>query len=179
MSTETTYCNGRTADAPDDLPKMDPGPEHAGEGYCKKRTSGGRCRFHGRDAGRPAKHGRYAAERSESLQKKIETYREDGTPADMWEELALLRAVLQEWLADMETVTEDNVGVLLNLQDSIRRTLDTINKIQTRTALTAAEVDFLQARIADLFRRYVPEDDRADALDDLKQVTAPNGPRRN
>ena len=35
----------------------------------------------------------------------------------------------------METVTEDSIGVLLDLQDSIRQTLDTINKIQTRTAI--------------------------------------------
>jgi len=38
----------------------------------------------------------------------------------------------------METVTEDSIGVLLDLQDSIRQTLDTINKIQTRTAIKQA-----------------------------------------
>jgi len=35
----------------------------------------------------------------------------------------------------METVMEDSIGVLLDLEDSIRQTLDTTNKIQTRTAI--------------------------------------------
>ena len=134
----------------------------------------GRCKQHGGNAGRPPKHGRYAAERSESLQEKIRQYRQDETPAEMWDELAVLRAVLQEWLSDMDAVTEENVSVLLDLQNSIRRTLDSINKIQTRTALTAAEVEFLQARIADLFDTYVPADRRADALNELEQITASN-----
>ena len=134
----------------------------------------GRCKQHGGAAGRKPKHGRYAAERSESLQEKIQEYREDANPSEMWEELALLRAVLQEWLSDMDTVTKDNVSVLLDLQNSIRRTLDSIDKIQTRTALTAAEVEYLQARIADLFKTYVPPERRGNALDELQQLTSPN-----
>lgn len=134
----------------------------------------GRCKQHGGKGGRPPKHGRYAAERSESLQRKIQEYRDAPNPTEMWEELALLRAVLQEWLTDMDTVTEENVSVLLDLQNSIRRTLDSINKIRTRTALTAAEVKYLKARIADLFEKYVPRDKRSDALDQLQQIAATN-----
>jgi hypothetical protein len=125
------------------------------------------------------KHGRYAAERSDSLQEKIEEYRADDSPSQMLEELALLRAVLQEWLSDMDAVTEDNVSVLLDLQDSIRRTLDTINKMQARTALTAAEVDYLQARVADLLNEYVPPEKRDDAFTDLKRLTDPDGHHTN
>lgn len=139
----------------------------------------GRCKQHGGKAGRPPKHGRYAAKRSESLQEKIREYREDPDPAEMWEELAVLRAVLQEWLSDMDAVTEENVGVLLDLQNAIRRTLDSINKIQTRSALTAAEVEYLQARVADLFKSYVPEDRRDAALNELRDAVDPDGPRMN
>lgn len=135
----------------------------------------GRCKQHGGNGGRPPKHGRYAAERSESLQRKIQEYRNDPNPAEMWEELALLRAVLQEWLKDMDEVTEDSVSVLLDLQNSIRRTLDSISKIQSRTALTAAEVEYLQARIADLFSSYVPAEQRNDALNELEQIVDSNG----
>lgn len=144
------------------------------------------CRVHGAgtpkdDAtgGAPPKHGRYSAKRRESLQEKIREYREEENPAELWEELALLRALLQEWLSDLETVDEDAVGVILDLQDSIRRTLDTINKIQTRSALTAAEVEFLQARVADIFRSYVPRENQEAALDELKSAVDPNSPRRN
>jgi len=141
------------------------------------------CRLHGAGSpkegttgGAPPTHGRYSAKRRESLQEKIEEYREEN-PAELWEELALLRALLQEWLSDLETVDEDTLGVILDLQGSIRRTLDTINKIQTRTALTQAEVEYLQARIADLFKSYVPKESRDDALNELKKLTAPNGHR--
>lgn len=144
------------------------------------------CRMHGagtpkEDAtgGAPPKHGRYAAKRRESLQEKIQEYREEENPAELWEELALLRALLQEWLSELETVDEGTVDVILNLQDSIRRTLDTINKIQTRTALTQAEMEYLQARIADVFKSYVPKENRDDALNELKQITETDGHRTN
>jgi hypothetical protein len=134
------------------------------------------CRMHG---AAPPTHGRYSAKRKESLQEKIEAFREEDNPAELWEELALLRAVLQEWLGEVEEIDPDTVGVILDLQDSIRRTLDTLNKIQTRTALTQAEMEYLQARIADVFKSYVPEDRRDEALNALEQITEPNGPRTN
>jgi hypothetical protein len=144
------------------------------------------CRMHGAGSpkngttgGAPPTHGRYSAKRKESLQEKIEAFREEDNPAELWEELALLRAVLQEWLGEVEEIDPDTVGVILDLQDSIRRTLDTINKIQTRTALTQAEMEYLQARIADVFKSYVPEDRRDEALNALEQITEPNGPRTN
>ncbi|WP_263842055.1 hypothetical protein [Salinibacter sp.] len=115
----------------------------------------------------------------DGLEEKIRQYREDENPAGQWDELALLRALLQEWLDDLGTLDEDAVSVILDLQREIRRTLDTINKIQTRSALTAAEVEYLQARIADLFKSYVPEESRDDALNELKQLTDPNGHRTN
>ncbi|PSQ96955.1 MAG: hypothetical protein BRD55_04770 [Bacteroidetes bacterium SW_9_63_38] len=144
------------------------------------------CRMHGAgtpkngtSGGAPPKHGRYAAKRRESLQEKIEEYRREDDPASLWEEVALLRALLQEWLSELETVDEDTVGVVLDLQDSIRRTLNTINKIQTRTALTQAEVEYLQARMADVLKTHVPKDRRADAIEDLKALTTPSKQRRN
>ena len=69
--------------------------------------------------------------RSESLQEKIQEYREDPDPVEMWDELAVLRGVLQEWLSDMDAVTEENVGVLLDLQNAIRRTLEGYDEATT------------------------------------------------
>jgi hypothetical protein len=135
---------------------------------------GGRCKQHGGAGGRPVKHGRYATEKSESLQRKIQRFREDENPAEMWEELALLRAVLQEWIGGIEEITKENVTVLLDLQTSIRRTLDCINKIQARTALTTTEVEYLQARIADIFETYIPRGEREEALDQLQEITTPH-----
>jgi hypothetical protein len=144
------------------------------------------CRMHGAGSpknetsgGAPPMHGRYSAKRRESLQEKIQEYREEDDPAELWEELALLRAVLQEWLGEVEEIDTETVDVILDLQNSIRRTLDTINRIKTRSALTAAEVEFLQARIADVFKSYVPRENRDDAINELKQLTDPNGQRTN
>ena len=144
------------------------------------------CRMHGAGSpkegttgGAPPKHGRYSVKARSGLEEKIRQYREDENPAGQWDELALLRALLQEWLNDLGTLDEEAISVILDLQGSIRRTLDTINKIQTRSALTAAEVEYLQARIADLFKTYVPAERRADALNELKKLTAPNGHRQN
>jgi hypothetical protein len=148
-------------------------------GWGTDHVGDGRCKTHGGNGGRPPKHGRYAATRSESLQEKIQEYREDPDPAEMWDELAVLRGVLQEWLSDMDGVTEDDVGVLLDLQNAIRRTLDSINKIQTRSALTAAEVEYLQARVADLFKTYVPQSERDAAIRELREAIDPDGPRMN
>ncbi len=94
-------------------------------------------------------------------------------------ELAVLRGVLREWLSDMDAVTEENVGVLLDLQNVIRRTLGSINKIQTRSALTAAEVEFLQARVADLFKTYMPQSERDAAIRELREAIDPDGSRMN
>jgi len=167
--TESDICGAKTRDG-------SPCERPAGWGTD---SNGGRCKQHGGAGGRPPKHGRYAATRSESLQERIRAYRDDPDPAEMWEELAVLRAVLQEWLSDMDAVTEDSVSVLLDLQDSIRRTLDSINKIQTRSALTAAEVEFLQARVADIFRSYVPKENRDAAIQELRSAVDPDGPRMN
>jgi len=168
--TDPDTCGAKTRDGTPCQRTAGWGTDHVGDG---------RCKTHGGKGGRKPKHGRYAATRSESLQEKIREYREDPDPAEMWEELAVLRAVLQEWLSDMETVTEDSVSVLLDLQDSIRRTLDSINKIQTRSALTAAEVEYLQARVADLLKTYVPKEKRDAAIQDLRESVDPDGPRMN
>jgi len=135
------------------------------------------CRMHGAGSpknettgGAPPTHGRFAAKRSESLQEKIEEFR-GANSAELWEELALLRAVLQEWLGKVEEIDPETVGVILDLVDEIRKALNTINQIQTRSALTAAEVDFLQVRIAEILKSYVPPEERREALDELRQIT--------
>jgi hypothetical protein len=168
--TSDDLCGGECSDGTPCERPAGWGTDHAGEG---------RCKLHGGNAGRPVKHGRYSVKAREGLEEKIRQYQEEENPAEQWDELALLRALLQEWLDDLDTLDEDTVSVILDLQTSIRRTLDTINKIQTRTALTQAEVEYLQARMADVLKTHVPKDRRADALDDLKALTTPSNQRRN
>jgi hypothetical protein len=167
---EADLCGGECTDGTPCKRPAGWGTDHVGEG---------RCKLHGGNAGRPPKHGRYSVKAREGLEDKIWQYREEENPAEQWDELALLRALLQEWLDDLGTLDEDAVSVILDLQREIRRTLDTINKIQTRTALTQAEVEYLQARMADVLKTHVPKERRADAIEDLKALTTPSNERRN
>ena len=148
-------------------------------GWGTEHVGRGRCKLHGGNAGRPVKHGRYSVKARQGLEDKIRQYREDENPAEQWDELALLRALLQEWLDNLDALDEDTISVILDLQKEIRRTLDTINKIQTRTALTQAEVEYLQARVADVLKTHVPRERLSDAINDLKQLTSPSNQRRN
>ena len=169
-SSDLELCGAETRDGSPCKNRAGKGTDHLGEG---------RCKLHGGNAGRPPKHGRYSVKAREGLEDKIRQYREEDNPAEQWDELALLRALLQEWLDDLGTLDEDAVSVILDLQREIRRTLDTINKIQNRTALTQAEVEYLQARMADVFESYVPPEERGEALDKLKKITGGNGQARN
>jgi len=148
-------------------------------GWGTEHVGRGRCKLHGGNAGRPVKHGRYSVKARSGLEEKIRQYREDENPAEQWDELALLRALLQEWLDNLDALDEDTISVILDLQKEIRRTLDTINKIQTRTALTQAEVEYLQARMADVLKTHVPRERLSDAINDLKRLTSPSNQRRN
>ena len=134
----------------------------------------GRCRMHGgTNDGRPVKHGRYSTKHKQNLQDRLEEYRTEDNPAELWEELALLRALLQDHLDSPDL----DPTVVVTLVKEIRKTLDTINKIMSRTALTAAEVEYLQGAVADVIRSYVPDRNRDDALDRLR--SAVGGARRD
>lgn len=132
------------------------GTDHPGEG---------RCKHHGGNAGRPIKHGRYSTQKT-NLQEKLDQYRTEDDPSDLWEELALLRALLQDHLDGPDL----DAGIVVTLVKEIRKTLDTINKIMSRTALTSAEVEYLQAAVADVIRSYVPDRNRDEALDALRSA---------
>lgn len=127
----------------------------------------GRCRMHGgTNDGRPVKHGRYSAKHKQNLQDRLEEYRSEDDASDLWEELALLRALLQDHLDSPDI----DAGVVVELVKEIRKTLNIINKIMSRTALTAAEVEYLQAAVADVIRSYVPDRNQPEALDALRSA---------
>ena len=146
---------------------------------CKNPAMKGKdvCRLHGGKAGAPPKHGRYAEGTRERLQEKIKQYRDDPEREAQWDELALLRAVLQDYLEGLTGRPDrEAVETIVRLQSAIRRTLNTINKIESRSALTAAEVDYLQAAVADVLQTHVPQEQQQRALDDLRaRIESTNG----
>ena len=154
-----------------------PSGDWAGEGYCKA-TAGrgtshvgeGRCKHHGgNNKGGNLKHGRYSAKNASRLQEKVEAFRDDPEPGSLWEELALQRAVLQDFNQRVvDGLSKEEAEHIFAMTEAITRTVDRINKIMSRTALTGAEIEYLQARYADILKRYVPADSRAAALRELR-----------
>ncbi len=145
------------------------GTEHVGEG---------RCKLHGGNAGRPPTHGRYSVRAKEALQDKVEAFRQDPQIGTLWDELALQRAILQNYLDEMGAHLKGGNAAMLqgvsetvmDMTEAISRTLDRINKIMSRTALTQAEIQYLQARFADILTKYVPQDQRHSALRELRRA---------
>ena len=172
--TEKTYCNARLKGNGDDLEPVGPGA-HAGDGYCKRKTTGGRCRMHGRDAGRPPSHGLYSARREE-LREKVHDALDLDTPGNLWGEVAVLRALLSDYLDRLDEVDGDSIQDVTKLQGELRKTVDTISAIMDRNAPSEEEVERLITSFANILERYVPEDDRHDALNELQSAVGDRGP---
>lgn len=143
-------------------------------GTCKNaQMPNGRCRMHGGKAGRPVIVGRYSLSHRKALADKAQAFLNDPTPADLSGELALMRALLQEYLnryGDGTHLPVQEIERIFGMIEAISRLVERIAKILTSTALTAAEVNYLQVRIADLLTKYVPDDSkRQQFLDELSQ----------
>jgi hypothetical protein len=172
---ETTYCNARLKGNGDTHPKAEPGL-HAGDGYCEHPTGGGRCRMHGgTDNGRPPTHGLYSARREE-LREKVHDALNLDRPGDLWAEVGVLRALLSEYLDRLDGVDGDAIQDVTRLQAELRKTVDTISEIMNRNAPSEEEINTLIAQFANILQRYVPEEDRYDALNELQSAVGDRGP---
>jgi len=109
-------------------------------GWGTVHSGEGRCKLHG--GASPIKHGRYS-KLSNPLGIKIQERLNDVNPLDMIPELALLKAMLDRWITKNG---EDNemaqaMAGAIPLVDGIRKTVDTIHKMQTRDLLTSREME--------------------------------------
>lgn len=188
--TPETCCNARVrhdGHDPQNREKIDPG-EWGGPGYCKApaghktgHLGDGRCHLHGgTDNGRPVEHGLYSQRREElreDLKGTIEEAEGIDTPGSMWAEVAVLRALLSEFLDRMDGVDTDAIKGATKLQKEIRRTVDTLHQMRHRDAPSEEEIQRLVTGFASIIQTYVPDEKRADAIDELRAVA--NGGRRN
>jgi hypothetical protein len=146
------------------------------------------CRMHGAGSphqgrpgggdGRPIITGRYSIKRAE-LARKATEFQQDSNPGDLTGELALMRALLQEYLDrfdDTARLPYDDIARIFSMTEAISRLVERIAKILTATALTQAEVQYLQARIVDLLSTYVPDPNkRAEFMDALSATIGVRG----
>jgi len=128
----------------------------------------GRCRLHGGlSTGPPIITGRYSVKHRRSLAEKIQKFIEDPDPANLMSELALMRALLQDYLdryIEGQPLSMKAIDNVYNMTGEIGKLVERINKILTQTALTMAEVQYLQARLADLVVKYIGDDEQRAAF---------------
>lgn len=132
---------------------------------------GQRCRMHGGTSpGRPLLHGRYSLTHRAALADKMQAFLADPHPGDLAAELALMRALLQDYLdrfAGDTALPPDDIARIFGMVDDISRLVERIARIFNQTALTQVEVQLLQVRIADLVIRYVESSKQLAFLDEL------------
>ena len=128
----------------------------------------GRCKLHGgaTPAG-PAsvhyKHGRYASAFRQTLADKFREASEDADPMGLLPELAVQRAVLALHVERVSGKHKPSIGDLRaasQLTEDVVRTAATIAKVRNDTALTVAEIKFVQAGMLRLLEKYVPDPNR-------------------
>jgi len=144
----------------------------------------GKCYLHGGSStGRPITTGKQSVKHKAALQAKIDHYMEDPNPLDLTREIAMLRALCDDYyLRKQDTEDELTLHTLQTIYafiTDISKTTERFSRIINQTALTVAEVNFLQARLADLIVKYLPDEDRRDAFwDEFRQAVNIHRPSR-
>lgn len=148
-------------------------------GWGTDHVGFGRCKLHG--GATPIKHGRYSLAHRQALEAKAEKYMQDPRPGDLSAELALMRALLQDFLdryPDGISLPLDHIAAIYEMTEKISRMVERISKILSQTALTQAELQMFQAKLAELLIKYIDEpDDRTRLLDELSFTIRSNAGR--
>lgn len=93
---------------------------------------------------------------------------------DLTEELDIFRAYLsagiEKWQEGGE-LTWDEISWVMQKIGDLSRLVEAIARIRNTTALTIAEVQYVQAYVASIMKKYIPEDRLPQALNDLYAAT--------
>lgn len=143
---------------------------------CRRRANTGYsvCQVHGagstkkgRSGGRPIIHGRYSEILKSELREKFEIAIQDQVPLDLLPELAVQRTLLKDYIArfgDGVAITGKDLHILSMLTNDVVSTATKIVKARNDTALTVAEVKYLQIGIATLLDEFIPDTDQRRAF---------------
>lgn len=149
------------------------GTEHPGEG---------RCKLHGGASPRGVasphfKTGLYSKYLPNQIRDKAQRFL-DADPLELVSEMALLRALLAEYLDRFDDInmTARDVVLLAELTERVGKFSERINKMRNDTALTGAEMAYMAARVADIVVKYIDDPDRQRAfVTDLISAMGRNG----
>ncbi|MBI5942884.1 MAG: hypothetical protein HY864_00830 [Chloroflexi bacterium] len=146
------------------------GAKTRGGGTCKRAPMKGktRCKLHGGaspsgPASASFKHGRYADVFRGELAGKFVRASEEPAPLDLLPELAVQRALLAQHIEKVSfkaKVSIDELKSISVLAEDVVRTAATIAKVRNDTALTVAEIKFIQLGMMRLIEKYVTDPNR-------------------
>jgi hypothetical protein len=135
-----------------------------GAGYDTWHSGNGACKFHG---GATQKYnvvtGRNATVNRERLRTQIDNYLslDRKKLLDLSYELAVSKAIFDESIETFPEVSNINYGFslarFLKLLESMGNLVEKISKIDSRDALTAAQVLYLRATVADIMMKYITD----------------------
>lgn len=111
----------------------------------------------------------------EDVQAKFENFKQATDQLDLKEELALFRAYLAKGLEKWQEEGELEFAEIHWVMDSIDRLsklVQTIVTIRNSTALTMAEIQFLQLGMSQVLKKYVPTEALRSAVEDLYRLTS-------
>ncbi|KKM87327.1 hypothetical protein LCGC14_1269970 [marine sediment metagenome] len=153
----------------------DKGPCGLDAGWKTDHPGEGKCTLHGGSVtGRPVIHGRYSVKHKQELQDKMQEFLEDPQPGNLMSELALQRAMLQDFVERLgDTVLIDVImrKHVFDMIESISKVVERISRILNSTAITAAELQLLQMALPDLLLRYIDEPEKRLAfMGELRQL---------
>ena len=152
----TNYCGAKT--------KGKGTPCKRPAGWGTKHVGEGRCKLHGGASdGRPIIHGRYSFKHREKLQEKMQKFLTDPEPGNLIHELALERALLQDFLdrlGDPLTISIQHRNHVFDMIEAAGRMVERISRILNQTALTQIEVQLLLTTFQDLMLEFIDEQER-------------------
>jgi hypothetical protein len=107
------------------------------------------------------KHGKYAEYLNETTREKIEAF-DAHDPLTLVDELNIQRVLLGEYLGRFKELnaTAGDINMLMAWAAEIGRMVERIVKIRNDSALTAAEVKLLKARLLDVVPQYIDDPDK-------------------
>lgn len=137
-------------------------------GHGTDHTGTGRCRSHTlEEQAHISRSSRHSRKLKEELRRKIEAQQNRSDAMNLAGELAVQRALLEQMVEELYNEEVVEPGQLMNaattiirLADVVGKQVERINVIDSRNALTASQVLYIQAAIAELFTKYILEPDR-------------------
>lgn len=120
-------------------------------------------------------HGKNSYVLRDEVAAKFNAFRQNTQLLDLTEEVSLFRAYLvqgiEHWQREGE-LSLDEINWALTGIERFSKLVETVVRIRTTTALTVAEINYLQAGVAAIFKEFVPPENLRPAIEAVFKLTA-------